>query len=230
MPLVAAAVCPQPPLLVPEVAAGAAIELADLRTRCDGAVAGLVAARPELIIAIGADGATGRCPPPYGGSLAPWGLHRTVGSPGGALPLGLLIGAWLLSRCAAAKAVPVAYQAVGASAGPDECAALGAALAGEAERVALLVMGDGSACRGEDAPGSADDRAGPFDAAVAAALRDGDPDALLGLDPVLADELMAAGRPAWQVLGGAGASRRWRAELSYAAAPYGVGYFVAGWS
>ena len=44
VPLVAAAVCPHPPLLVPEVAGAAAPELDDLRAACDVAVARLLAA------------------------------------------------------------------------------------------------------------------------------------------------------------------------------------------
>ncbi|MFD8793070.1 hypothetical protein ACFV1T_20330, partial [Streptomyces vinaceus] len=52
--LVAAAVCPAPPLLVPDVAAGAAPELADARTACSDALAVLAASPPDLRVLGGA--------------------------------------------------------------------------------------------------------------------------------------------------------------------------------
>src|SRR5690606_23884604 len=56
--LVAAAVCPCPPLLVPEVAAGAAAELDTARAACRDALGVLAAARPDLLVVVGpADGA-----------------------------------------------------------------------------------------------------------------------------------------------------------------------------
>ncbi|HMA47188.1 MAG TPA: hypothetical protein VKP11_08320, partial [Frankiaceae bacterium] len=96
-------------------------------------------------------------------------------------------------------------------------------------RVALLVMGDGSAARAAHAPRGEDPRARPFDASVAAALGSADAAALLALDPSLARELVAAGRASWQVLAGAAAGRRWAGHLVYDDAPYGVGYVIATW-
>jgi aromatic ring-opening dioxygenase LigB subunit len=90
-----------------------------------------------------------------------------------------------------------------------------------------LVLGDGSNRHGPRAPGSEDERAPSFDDAVAKALAKADAEALLALDPALADELGAGGRVPWQVLAGVGDS--WRAELLYSAAPFGVGYHVAVW-
>ena len=51
--LVAAAVCPCPPLLVPEVAAGAAPELDAARAACTDALGVLAAARPDLLVVVG---------------------------------------------------------------------------------------------------------------------------------------------------------------------------------
>jgi aromatic ring-opening dioxygenase LigB subunit len=103
-------------------------------------------------------------------------------------------------------------------------------LAARAERVALLVMGDGSACRTVKAPGYLDDRAEAFDAAAAHALGTADPGALIALDALLAYELKAAGRAPWQVLAGAGEGAGLRGQLLYEDATYGVGYLVATWS
>jgi hypothetical protein len=55
--------------------------------------------------------------------------------------------------------------------------------------------------------------------------------ALAALDPALARELMATGRPAWQVLAGAlgfaPESGPPSAEILYADDPFGVAYIVA---
>ncbi len=84
------------------------------------------------------------------------------------------------------------------------CTALGAQWAATGPgATAMLAMGDGSARRSTAAPGYLDDRAVPFDTAVEDAVRAGDLAALAGVDPALARDLMATGRPAWQVLAGA---------------------------
>ncbi len=90
-------------------------------------------------------------------------------------------------------------------------------------------MGDLSARRAEEGgPGTYDERAAGFDAQVERALASGDPAALGALDVALGDELMVAGRAALQVLSGVPAPDT--AEVTYAAAPYGVGYVVARWT
>lgn len=206
--------------MVPEIAAGASGELDSLRAACRAAVSQLIAADLDALTVIGVDTFTVRHAPPFGGTMAPWGLEVPIGAPGGTpLPLSLLIGAWLLPEA-------TSFVSVAADAGPGECAALGAELVAVG-RVGLLVMGDGSARRSEKAPGYVDPRAEPFDRAVAEALAKGDPEALLALDPALAADLLAAGRAPWQVLAGAG--RTEVAELLYDEAPYGVGYLVASW-
>ncbi|MFC0028231.1 class III extradiol dioxygenase subunit B-like domain-containing protein [Micromonospora chaiyaphumensis] len=236
MPLVAAAVCPHPPLIVPEVAGAAAPELDDLRVAADAAVARLLAADPEVILLLGAGPRTERFGAADHGSLRPFGLDRDVRlwkvncAGADVLPLSLTIGAWLVNR--SGTELPRLARAVAGDASPAGCAALGAELVGEADgRVALLVLGDGSACRGVRSPGYDDPRAPAYDEGVAAALAGADAEALLGLDPVLSAELKAAGRAPWQVLAGAvrAAGGDWRGDVSYHEAPYGVAYFVANW-
>jgi aromatic ring-opening dioxygenase LigB subunit len=107
------------------------------------------------------------------------------------------------------------------------CVAVGARLASASARVALLVMADGSARRGLKAPGYLDDRSPPFDAEVERAIRAADMSALLALDPVLARELMATGRAAWQVLAGAMTGSQPISEIRYCEDPFGVAYLVA---
>jgi hypothetical protein len=117
------------------------------------------------------------------------------------LPLSLGLGAMLLDE--GGYRGPRRLIAVGQDEPTGTCAALGAELAIGEARTALLVMGDGSARRSLKAPGHLDPRAGPFDAHVERAVRAGRLGALLDLDEALARDLMATGRPAWQVLAGA---------------------------
>ena len=230
MPVVAAAVCPHPPLLVPELAAGAAAELDDLRAACSVVVQALAAAGPEALVLVGSGVGTGeRYEGTPGGSFAGYGAPqvRVGGGPDAGLPLSLLIGAWLVERSAAAR-LPRTSITVAADASPAACRDLGAELGGDPRRLALLVMGDGSARRSEHAPLHLHPRAEVFDEAVAFALARADAETLAALDPGLAAELGAAGRGPWQVLAAA-TPGEWRGAVHYAAAPYGVGYVVASW-
>lgn len=155
----------------------------------------------------------------------------SVGHDGPTLPLSLAVGVWLLATVPGGIPAPAVLESVGGDCPPPECAALGARLAGSPDRVALLVMGDGSACREIGSPGFADRRARPYDESVARALDSANTAALLALDPALSEQLLVAGRAPWQVLAGAveAAGGDWRGQLSYNAAPYGVGYVVAVW-
>jgi hypothetical protein len=235
--LVAAAVCPCPPLLVPEVAAGAAPELDGLRAACADAVGVLAAARPDRLVVVGPGARPGPAVHPAGtpGSFRPFGvpldvrLGAAAAPPGDAepLPSALAVAAWLLRGWGAA---PVEGLAVGEGLAPERCAAAGRAAADSVGRLAMLVMGDGSACRSPKAPGYLDGRAEPFDSAVAKALGSADTAALAALDPGLARQVKAAGRAPWQVLAAAGAPAGLSGRLLYDAAPYGVGYVTAVWS
>ncbi|MFI6704442.1 hypothetical protein ACIBJC_36875 [Streptomyces sp. NPDC050509] len=151
--------------------------------------------------------------------------HRS----GPALPASLAVAAWLLDHVRW-SAAPVSGLAVDGTLATDRCVLAGREIAAGADRVALLVMGDASACRTLKAPGYLDDRADGFDAAVAAALAAADGAALTALDVGLASELKAAGRAPWQVLAGAAEGAGLGGALLYEEAPYGVGYLVATWS
>ncbi len=239
--LVAAAVCPCPPLLVPEVATGAASELDAARAACLDAVGLLAAARPDRLYVVGPvpEGVHGVFPAGSAGSFAGFGVDLSVRlgeAPKGTapsddrpLPAPLAVGAWLLDRADWADA-PIEGLGVDEAAAPGLCAGLGHGLAASAERVALLVMGDGSACRTVKAPGYLDERAAGFDAEAARALGTADVAALLAMDTELAYELKVAGRAPWQVLAGAAEDAGLDGRLLFEDAPYGVGYFVAAWS
>jgi len=224
--LVAAAVVPAAPLLVPEVAGGSAPVDEVLRSRAREVVAALLTARPERVVVVGTAPATG----PVTGTWD-WsglGVPRAPGrSAGPALPLSLGIGDWLLDD--AGWTGTRAHHGLARDASPQGCAELGRSLAAGAVRVALLVCGGGSACRTEKAPGHLDPRAEEFDRRAAQALSDADLTGLRALEPDLAEALLADGRGPWQVLAGAAQGVSWQAELCHDEAPYGVAYLVAHW-
>ncbi|GAA3079312.1 class III extradiol dioxygenase subunit B-like domain-containing protein [Streptomyces roseofulvus] len=232
--LVAAAVCPCPPLLVPEVARGAAPELEAVREHCADALGVLAAARPDRLVVVGPapEGARGAFPAGAAGSFAGFGVDLTArlgeGPGGRPLPASLAVGAWLLSRTR--SDVPVEGLGIGERATAEECAETGRRLAAADERVALLVLGDGSACRTVKAPGYLDERAAGFDAEAARVLGSADVPGVLALDAALAYELKAAGRAPWQVLAGAAEGAGLAGRLLHEDAPYGVAYLVAVWS
>ena len=217
MTLVAAAVCPHPPLLVPELASGAAPELDHVRERAHAAVKAIVDTRPDLLAIVGADVG------PHASSFAPWGVDVRVDVPE-PLPLSLLVGGWLT------RGVVRSFVAVAPDLDPAECASLGAELSTAADRVALLVMGDGAARHTEKAPGYLDPRSAPYDANVADALGRADTASLLALEPAEAESLLVAGRAPWQVLAGAASGAEFGATGAFFAAPYGVGYHVVTWT
>ncbi|MER6569660.1 class III extradiol dioxygenase subunit B-like domain-containing protein [Streptomyces sp. NPDC001093] len=236
--LVAAAVCPCPPLLVPELAAGAAPEMDAARSACADALGVLAAARPDLLVVVGPAEQSGRGWFPQGapGSFRGFGVGVEVRlGPAGdtvserELPPSLAVGAWLLERTGWADA-PIEGLGVGEPLAPERCAEAGREIGAKARRVALLVLGDASACRTVKAPGYLDERAAPFDAEVARALGAADVAAVQALDAELAAELKASGRAPWQVLAGAAEGANLSGALLYEDAPYGVGYVVATWS
>jgi hypothetical protein len=227
VPVVSAAVCPHPPLLVPEVASGAAPELDDLRAACLTAIDHLSAA--DRLLIVGSASATGitRYDGSAGGTFAAYGAPGVrVGTGEAVLPLSLAMGAWLVEQSKVAG-LPRTYLAVPADATPTRCLELGREIAEGNDRIGLLVMGDGSARRSEHSPVHLHPRAEVFDTTVADALAGAASAVLAALDPDLAEELQAAGRAPWQVLAGALETSELSGDLSYHAAPYGVGYFVA---
>ncbi|MEY9889571.1 nucleotide-binding universal stress UspA family protein [Catenulispora sp. MAP12-49] len=229
--LIAAAVVPHPPVLLPEVAQGFAPDLDTLRSACQTAVGRLYAAGADEVLIVGAG-------PEQGGAVLAQGSFRAYGVDldvdgrwgpvaGNAVPMTLpfLVAAWLLrDRPAEPVRRAVMVDERGGAAVPAVPAIGGA-------RQAMLVLGDGSASRTPQAPGHFDERAEPYDALVARALATADTKALAGLDPELSRELHVAGLPAWRVLADAAAASgvEYDADLLYDQAPYGVGYFVATW-
>ena len=213
---VAVAFCPCPPLLVPELSAGAAAELDPLRSACGAAVGALLAAGASCVTVLAGGAEPEEWGPDAGGSLRRHGVDVRAGGAGTTLPSALTIGAWLLDR--SGWTGPRRYVAV-----RDEVPA------GDV-REAWLVVGDGSASRAATSPWPFDPRASGFDAAVARALAGGDAAALAALDRELAEQLGCGGARVWRAVGAALEGRGVEPELVADEAPYGVGYLVARWT
>jgi hypothetical protein len=230
--LAAAAVCPHPPLLVPEVMGAAGPhrdgDLGALLAACDAAVLELAAAEPDVIVVVGGAERTAAYDGSAAGTLREYGVSYTVGAGDPVLPLSLTLGSWLLRRAGVAGG-RARFQAVARDTPVADCLLLGAELARLAPRVAMLAMGDGPARRAVRIEGAADPDVERYEAEVAAALGGADPARLARLAPALDDELLVAGRAAWQVLAGAAQRQRLAGQLRCAVAQYEVSYLVASW-
>ncbi|MEO5652454.1 MAG: hypothetical protein ABIN79_13090 [Marmoricola sp.] len=177
--------------------------VAALRTACHDAVDSVLAASPRRLAVLAT-------------AMDPANQERGVTD-----PLGFRVARHLLGRQGTPRPTRV-----------DEHVALpyaAATLIETPEPTTLLVMADGSASRGEKAPGHLHPQAIRFDDAIALALRTGDAQGLAVLDPVLGEQVWCTGVPAFQVLGEVARGRRISAEVTYDDAPFGVAWWVARW-
>jgi hypothetical protein len=220
------AICPPAPLLARELT-GLDPVIPELRQACAVAAERLVRSSPEVIAVVGPGRRTGVWPADGRLNLAAFGPALSTQSEpkGPPLPLPLGLGARLLDE--AGYTGPRLLQSVHSGEPAAACLRLGADLRTLSNRVGLLIMADGSACRSLRAPGYLDPRAAAFDAALEGAVRSGELGSLRAIDQGLARELLAAGRPGWQVLAGAMPGRAASTEILYKADPFGVFYLVA---
>ncbi len=247
--LVAAAFLPHPPVLLPEVAAGAAPELAGLREACSVALQRVVDAQPDLVVVVGDDAERSTYGADARGSFAGYGVPVTTALPGAdvdgrgaerdrdGLPLSLAVAARLMERVGPWPSVR--GEGVPATMTAADALSLGRQLADSAERVALIAMGDGAATLTVKAPGYLVEGAEQWQKGVTQALAAADTTGITAILSADADTFQAAGRVAWQVAGGAAESTaevatpsrksRWVGELLADEAPYGVAYLVAIW-
>jgi hypothetical protein len=114
---------------------------------------------------------------------------------------------------------------------PSDALTLGREMAASAERVVMVVMGDGSSTLSLKAPGYLVSGAQQWQDHAASALAAADVEALTAISADDAVRFGATGRAAWQVLAGAArGSRDWDAELLAQDDRYGVAYLVARWA
>ena len=91
------------------------------------------------------------------------------------------------------------------------------------------MLANGSARRGEKAPGHLDERSFGFDEAAVRALAQGDPSGLAALDEPLAGELLADGVPGLRAVARTLHGADVVATTLYADDPFGVQYWVVTW-
>jgi hypothetical protein len=220
--ITAAGLCPWPPILARELT-GIDPVIPELRASCAEVTDRLIRTEPDAIVVVGPAADTQVWTSSDHLDLSLFAPVRSVAT--SSLPPSLGLGAYLLDR--ANYDGRRILQAVGSTEPVNNCVALGQTFANSGDRLALLVMGDGSARRSVRAPGHLDPRAEPFDAAVERAIATSDFAALEQLDGGLAQELMVTGVAPWQVLSGAIKSITSSIDMLYADAPFGVMYFVA---
>lgn len=225
--LSAIAIVPSTPVLVPELASGAADELADLRDAVFGAAAGL----PDRWVAVGVGSVDAVIEADAVGTFAGYGVDVPVAfSPGDAggpsdLPLCALIAGWVRGRVNPGARAEVRVYAD--DHGVDSALALGRTLRAEIDEsgdaVGVLVVADGLHTLSPTAPGGHDPDSETVQKALDDALAGGDAAALAMLPAGV------IGRVAYQVLAGLAGPAPASATESYRGAPYGVGYFAGVW-
>jgi hypothetical protein len=206
---------PAAPLLVEDLAGDTRERTRDLRVACHSVVTELLATQHVTVLAAASPAGSWEASAiwDFGG----FGVARRHPPGGEVLPWQLGVGAWWLDRVGFLGTRT--YRSVENTGTPAPPPAGG-----------ILVVGDGSARRSEQAPGYLDPRAKDFDTEVAAALATGDVAGLAGLDPQRASELMCAGAPAWRVLGDWLVDRTVvSSDLRLDTAEFGVGYVAAVW-
>lgn len=225
--LSAIAIVPSAPVMVPELAASAAAELADLRE----AVFAAAAALPRRWLAVGVGPADAVLGAELAGTFAGYGvdlrvaLSPTAGDAPAELPLCALITGWLRGEVDAhARAeVRVYADAHTCDAALDHGRTLRAEIDEAPDRVGVLVVADGVHTLTPPAPGGYAPQSAPVQAALGDALAGGDAPGLARLPHTV------VGRVAYQVLAGLEPAPRTTEEL-YRGAPYGVGYFAGVWN
>lgn len=212
--------------MVPQLASGAAAELADLRE----AVCSAAAALPARWICVGVGQSDEVIGPDRAGTFAGYGVDvRVALSPGAddtpaPLPLCALIAGWVRGRAAPDTHAEVRVYADAHDV--DAALARGRRLRAEideaADPIGVLVIADGLHTLTPSAPGGYDPESVPAQEALDDALATGDAAALARLPAAV------VGRVAYQVLAGLTESPR-SAKRLYRGAPYGVGYFAGVW-
>lgn len=225
--LSAIAIVPSAPVMVPQLASGAAGELTDLRTAAVAAASAL----PARWVAVGVGRDDAVVGPQQHGTFAGYGVDIPVAlspdpdGPVTALPLCALITGWLREQAApdAHAEVRVCADGIDADAAQERGRELRTELDAVADPVGLLIVADGAHTLTPSAPGGHDPDSVPVQAALDDALGSGNVAALTQLPDSI------VGRVAFQVLGGATQAGVRSAKELYRGAPYGVGYFVGTW-
>jgi hypothetical protein len=225
--LTAIALIPSAPVMVPELATGAAAELSELRA----AVCSAAGELPKRWVAVGVGSTDEVIGSEAVGTFGGYGVDVRVGLADGELvgvkqlPLCALITGWVRGQVspAAQAEVRVYPGELSGAAAVSRGRALRAELDGAADAVGVLVVADGANTLTQAAPGGYDPDSGAVQSSLDDALGSGDVSALIDLPNGI------VGRVAYQVLAGLAERPPREARELFRGAPYGVGYFVGVW-
>jgi hypothetical protein len=225
--LSAIAVVPSAPVMVPQLASGAAAECDDLRA----AVLRAAGELPDRWVAIGVAAADEVIAPGSVGTFAGYGVDVLVALGPDAtaavrpLPLCALVTGWVRGQCNPRAAAEVRAYAADhdAPAALANGRALRAEIDAAADPVGVLVVADGANTLIPSAPGGHDPASVSVQEALDDALAAGDVAALANLRGGI------VGRVAFAVLAGLAEPGPRSAREYYRGAPYGVGYFAGVW-
>jgi hypothetical protein len=230
----AIAIVPSAPVLVPELAGGAAAELAEL----GAAVLAAAALLPRRWIAIGTGAADDVIGSGRVGTFAGFGADvrvrlspqhgdpaRPPDEPPDELPVCALLAAWV--RGQARPEASVGVRVYGSDGDAGGALARGRQLRAELDAspdpVGVLVVADGANTLSPGAPGGFDPGAAELQQVLDDGLAAGDVAALTRLPRQI------LGRVAFQVLAGLTEPGPRTAKELYRGAPFGVGYFAGVW-
>ncbi|MEE4022835.1 hypothetical protein V1Y59_07080 [Gordonia sp. PKS22-38] len=232
---------PSAPLLVPALAGPDAVDTEPVRAATLAAGRELAGAATTWMAVGARDPATtqvGRA-----GTLAAYGVDVPVTLDGAetrgtgpGLPLSMLIAGWLRAEAGTGdEPVTVEPVTVAPDASPADCADVASQLRDRVDQdstpVGVLVVADGSTALSARAPGGGlRPEAVELQQRIDEAIGSADTAALAALTVDECSEAGVGGRPAWQVAAGLCAGRTLTAQVTYRAAPFGVGYVVATWT
>ncbi|MFI6166380.1 hypothetical protein ACIBCN_06285 [Nocardia sp. NPDC051052] len=260
MPLIAAAICPHPPTLIPAVAGAAAAELDELRAACvesirrlripkfGDATEGWAIGRsrefvsdptlPNLLVIVGGDDTTLAydSATTFGslrryGIVWDWDFAWCQGEQGALpLPLSLSVGLWLAT--AHGPPGPFFKRFAYQSVSFDAPPEECAALGKDlaAQDANVAMLVIGEAAPTEQLPTSTAHRAALYNRTLAQAFAHADTTTLSKLDPVASSTLKASGRASWQVLAGAAEGQKLEGRLISDPRSHESGFFVASWT
>ena len=167
-------------------------------------------------------------------STAPWGLHRIGGlhpfSEAGAvfdqlLTMPLAIGASMLRD--AGWTGTTSFHALERTMSADAAAEVGRGLGATPRSVGLLLLGNGSACCTEKAPGSFHPQAETFNATLLTVIRQGDRAAMMELSAHDTADQLSDVRVPLQVFAGATSGHRFLGSITFADDFAGVYYICS---
>ena len=228
MSIVSAALVPAAPVIVTGLS-GHTMPVPEVRSAALDAIQRMVDAGVDEVIVLAEADRDGLFD-----STAPWGLHRIGGlhpfSEAGAvfdqlLTMPLAIGASMLRD--AGWTGTTSFHALERTMSADAAAEVGRGLGTTKRSVGLLLLGNGSACCTEKAPGSFHPQAETFNATLLTVIRQGDRAAMMELSAHDTADQLSDVRVPLQVFAGATSGHRFLGSITFADDFAGVYYICA---